>query len=154
MKKSVLLIVFLIGASFATAQKTYVGLGLSLPIIPEVGGVLPVVSFQVGTLVTDNVELRASFDSILLISLFGADVLYTAPIPDSNSRFYAGLGIGGVAVAFYGFAFDIRAPMGAEFFTTPEQQIGIFVEGQPNLLFASGESAFFINLRSGVNFHF
>ena len=154
MKKSVLLIVFLIGASFATAQKTYVGLGLSLPIIPEVGGVLPVVSFQVGTLVTDNVELRASFDSILLISLFGADVLYTAPIPDSNSRFYAGLGIGGQAVILTDTAFNIRAPIGVEFFTTPEQTIGFYAEGQPNLSFAGGESAFFISLRSGVNFHF
>jgi hypothetical protein len=155
MKKSVLLIVFLICASFTTAQKThmYLGLGLSLPFIPGEEIVLPVVSFQVGTMIADNVELRANFDTVLLINLVGVDVLYTTPIPDSNARWYGGLGVGGLSVAFYGFAFDIRAPIGAEFFTTPEQTIGIYAEAQPNLLFSSEGSAFFINLRAGVNFH-
>jgi hypothetical protein len=77
-------------------------------------------------------------------------------LPDANARFY----LGGGATAFIfslgqfsGSAFGLRTPLGLEFYTTPEQQIGIYAEALPILIFG-GESTFLATLRAGLNFHF
>jgi hypothetical protein len=153
MKKSVLLIVFLIWASFATAQKMYVGAGLSLPIIFN-AGVIALPGFQVGGEIAEHVELRGVLETVIVANLIGLDVLYTDVIPDTNARWYAGGGVSTLIVAVEqagGIGFGLRTPIGAEFFITPEQNMGIFAEAQPNIFFGGG---FLLNLRAGVNFHF
>ena len=151
MKKSVLLMAFLIWASFATAQKTYVGLGLSLPIVFDVG-VVALPGFQVGGEIAEHVELRGTLDTVIVANIIGLDVLYTDGIPDTNARWYAGGGMSTLIVAFAqagGIGFGLRTPIGAEFFITPEQNIGIFAEAQPNIFFGGG---FLLTYEQGLIF--
>ena len=156
MKKVYLIVImFSIFTSLAAAQQTYLGAGIALPIIEY--GTLPLVAVQVGTLVADHVELRANIDTLIVFAgLFGADILYTDTIADSNARWCAGGGINGLYVASQigGVLFGLHAPAGAEFFIDLEKRTGIFVEAQPIILFVGVESPFIFNLRTGVNFHF
>lgn len=142
-------------ASLVVAQKTYVGVGVALPIMEY--GTLPLIAIQVGTSVADHIELRASIDTLVVFAGFlEADVLYTDIIPDKNAQWYGGGGISSLYVASSvgGIGFGLHLSGGTEFFLMPEKQTGIFIEVQPTLLFAGNESLFSFNIRSGVNFHF
>ncbi len=51
-----------------SGTKSYAGVGIALPIIEY--GTLPLLGIQVGTLVADNVELRANNDTLIVFAGF------------------------------------------------------------------------------------
>ena len=137
----------------ALAQKAFVGAGLAYPYIAGDG--LPLLSLQAGAEVAQNIEVRGELDTLLLINLIGADVLYTAPLSGSNARWYAGGGPNLVLVAFLvsNFTFGVHGTVGAEVFPLPDQRTGLFGEVQPGYVSGSdyGGGLFIINLNaSGV----
>lgn len=157
--KKIVLLVFILGcfASVVWGQNTYVGVGVSLPIVFGVGA-FPLPGFQVGGQVADHVEIRGTLDTLIVANLVAVDVFYTAPIADANARWYGGGGAGvlGVFIADIGgaVAFLVHAPVGVEYFTSDQKQMGLFGEVQPGIVLASGAGSFLVNVRAGVNFHF
>ncbi len=132
MKRAVLSLLALLALSGARAQDSFY-LGLRVDGVGDLATLRPVAAFlgfQAGGLVADNLELRASFSTLLLAGFAQADVLYTRDLSDAL-RLYAGGG-GGVAGAAVGDAvsyYFVHATAGAEY--RPGSGPGLFAEVQP-----------------------
>lgn len=87
-----------LGLGWGQAQSNYFGLGASLSGSSQYGlkyGLAPLVSVQIGGRAAPEfggLELRATFDTLLLFSNVGLDALTSVRYPDASLRLYFGGG--------------------------------------------------------------
>ncbi len=145
------ILLVLLSLSFASAQDSYFGVGLSAYTDFTNLGALP--SFQFGTSVSDSVELRATVDSVILASIIGVDLLYSEQLPKEDARYYLGGGADFVfallpGIVNFAAAASAHATLGYE---SISDNVGIFAEAQPMVAFSGGIG---VRLRLGANIHF
>lgn len=162
MKRSLLVFLVLLALPHAGAQGAYFGLRVDVVGPPSLSPVIPLPGLQFGGPVLDDVELRVSLHTLLLATLFQADVLYTQNVSETL-RVYGGAGGDAGAFAFYddGSLFGVHATAGLEYQPGP---VGFFAELQPLYILhappylLSGDPnsglGFFGKLNLGINFHF
>lgn len=160
MKRAALVLFALLLLSCAQAQDSYLGVRVDvLGDLSPLNVYLPLVGVHFGTPVLDNVELRASFLTILFVGALQADILYTQPLSDTL-RGYGG--VGGDMVGYATFCdcdsqdFGVHATAGVE--SQLGSGIGLFGEVQPLFFLTdvdgTGFDNFILKLNLGVNFHF
>lgn len=133
MKRAIPILFVLFSLSGVQAQSENFYLGLRVDGL--VGGntaapVFPLLGFQVGGMVVESLELRASVSTVLLFSYLQADVLYTRDVSDTL-RVYGGVG-GDVLVTTFSSlspAFFVHPTAGAEY--RLGGGLGLFGEVQP-----------------------
>lgn len=172
MKRVVLVLFTLFTLSCAQAQDSYFGFRVDVVVapdlvdiagVPKVSAVVPLPALQLGFSIFDNVELRGSFLTLLIVNFLQVDVLYTHHLSDTF-RAYGGVGgdLGGIAFIEGGGVVGVHATAGLEF--QLGSGIGLFGEVQPLYILQSpdyllsGEPnsglGFFGKLNAGINFHF
>lgn len=162
MKRSLLVLLALWALSCAQAQDSYFGLHVDVVGDPSnLSVIIPLPGLQLATPVLDDVELRASLLTLLLVNFIQVDVLYTRDLSDTL-RAYSG--VGGDVGSIYpdGSIFGVHATAGLEY--RLGNGIGLFGEAQPlyvlnapeYLLDSDPDSSLglFGKLNLGVNFHF
>jgi hypothetical protein len=81
MKRAVFVLFALLALSWAQAQDSYFGIRADVhffpDVAPDISAVLPLPGIQLGLPILDNIELRASFLSLIFINFLQVDVLYT-----------------------------------------------------------------------------
>lgn len=164
MKNAVFVLFTLLALSCAQAQDSYFGIRADVVgDLSPLSVVAPIVGIQLGTPVSDNVELRVSLLTVVIASVLQADVFYTQPLSDTL-RGYGGVG-GDLGQVAYGDAqtfSGVHATAGVEH--RLESGTGLFGEVQPLYVLSAPEYAFggdsdsglglFWKLNAGVNFHF
>ncbi len=157
MKRAALVLFAFLSLSCTQAQDSYFGVRVDVAgdLFP-LNLNLPLVGVHLGTPVLDNVELRASFLTILLISDLQAEILYTRPLSDAL-RVYGGVGGDVMRNAFNDDSdFGVHATAGVE--SQLGSSIGLFGEVQPLFFLTdvenTGFESFILKLNVGVNFHF
>jgi hypothetical protein len=151
MKKVLLLMIFavLIGSAQAQDRSPYVGIGGAY----FLGATTPLLTFQLGTPVSDALELRATIDTIFSVNVIGADLLFGL-YPSDAFKVYLGAGPDVIFVPGEGTGFEGHATAGVEFRLEDGEGIGIFAESKLFLrsTFAAGTPG--LAFRGGINFHF
>lgn len=145
----ILIIVLVLSMSIAVAQESYFGLSTSIIISPV--GAIPLPGIQFGTEISDNLEFRVSFESLLVVSLLSADILFIEELPDETARYYFGGGPDILLLATPWLSgalpMGLHATGGYEYLF---DNIGIFSELQPLITFGG----IAVKAKAGLNIHF
>lgn len=168
MKRALLVLFTFLALSYAQAQASYFGIRADVHYFPNAGpgviAVLPLPGFQLGFPIQNNLELRASWITLLLINILQLDILYTQDLSDTL-RIYGG--VGGNLGVFFDFTesysiYGVHATAGVEY--QVGSGIGLFGEVQPiyisralEYLIVGGVGSglgFIGKLNVGINFHF
>ncbi len=164
MERSLLVLFALLALSCAGAQSSYFGLRVDVVgDLSNSGPIAPLPGLHFGFPVLDNVELRTSLLSLILVNFLQVDILYTQNLSDTL-RGYGGVGadFGGVALGDDTTILGVHATAGVEY--ELGSGVGLFGEVQPlyvleapdYLLSSDPGSALgiFGKLNLGINFHF
>lgn len=132
--------------SAAQAQTVYVGGSLAL--LTEGRYSAPLLGIQLGAELVENLELRATVETVVATSSLGADLLYRVSLRDGFST-YGGVG---PEVLFLPLTqtYALRGTLGLEVRTG---QVGFFGEAQPLLTLADLHLGY-AKFRTGVNYFF
>jgi hypothetical protein len=152
----------LVALSYGYAQKTYFGVGGSY-VVSSAYVSVPLLSLQVGGPTAPefgSLEVRAAFDTILLFSNLGIDVLASGRPADAPKRVYFG---GGPDILVFApldsvpgqerlpVSFGLHGTVGLEFLSGTA---GPFAELQPAAAFLDGNLVSGLRARAGLNFYF
>lgn len=141
------------------AQETYFGGGAAF-ITSSAYGPAPLLSAQIGRLTAPefgSLELRATFDTLLLFSNVGFDAFTSVRFPSASSRVYLG---GGPDVLIVTAVDTLPLGEGPQVFFGAHGTVGLeplsgsvrpFAELQPAAALIYGEPVFGLRLRAGVN---
>lgn len=150
MKRILPVLLALLILSCAGAQNSYFGLRLAYTPIDFFGTQLPLFGFQLGAPVADNLELRGTLDTVVLLSFAQVDLLYSVGFSD-DLRGYVG---GGPDVLSVGpFQYPSAAVHGTAGLEYETGRVGLFAEAQPILPLPDLQYPLF-KLGAGVNFYF
>ncbi len=150
MKRFLLVLLTLSALSCAGAQSSYFGLHVAYTSIDFFGAQLPLFGLQLGGPVANNLELRGTVDTIVLLSLAQVDLLYSEGFSD-GLRGYIG---GGPDVTFVDlFRYPSAAVHGTAGLEYRTGSVGFFAEVQPIVFLLDLQNPLF-KLGAGVNFHF
>lgn len=154
MERWLIILLMVCGFSSARAQEGYFGVGTAL-FTNFSGGfsVFPTLAFQGGCLIANDLELRATLDTVFIGSDLGVDLLYTFEIPNASLKGYIGGGPDLFFVFFGGGAFGLHGTFGVE---TVSASTRFFAEVQPiytSNLFTEGGGVV-LKVRTGVNLPF
>ncbi len=156
MKRTALILFAFLVLSCAQAQDMYLGVRVDvLGDLTPLNVYFPLVGVHFGAPVLDNVELRASLATVLLVGAVQADILYTQPLSDAL-RVYGGVGGNAMSNSFDDEGdFGVHATAGVE--SQLGSGIGLFGEVQPLFFLTdvegTGFESFILKLNVGVNFH-
>lgn len=149
MQRFLLVLIALVTLSCVQAQGSYFGLRLAYTPIDFFGTQLPLFGFQLGVSVADNLELRGTLDTVVLLSFAQVDLLYSVGFSD-DLRGYVG---GGPDVTFVDlFRYPSAAVHGTAGLEYRTGRVGLFAEAQPILPLPDLRTLF--KLGAGVNFYF
>lgn len=150
-KRWVLTTLVLLSLGMSQAQGSYVGIGASV-LTNFSDGAAPLLSLQVAGPVAETLELRGTLDTLLFLSVIGADLLYPFAV-SPTLKGYAGGGADFAYIFLPGLAaggtVTLHATAGLE---ARSGDLGLYGEVQPYALLSAPIVA--LKARFGVNFYF